>query len=48
VFDDDRYDQEDSIVFEWNPMWWGMSPERYCYNKMKLQRTILGEMERVG
>ncbi len=48
LFDDDRYDQEDSIVFEWNPMWWGMGPERYCYNKMKLQRTILGEMERVG
>lgn len=46
LFADDSYDEKDSIVFNWEPMWWGMGPERYCYNRSSLQKTILGEMER--
>ena len=45
LFDDDRYDEEDNIAFNWDPMWWGMGAERYCYNRTKLQETILKQME---
>ena len=48
LFADDRYDKEDSIVFDWSPMWWGMGPERFSYTRMKLQKTILKEMESTG
>ena len=41
LFADDRYDEEDSIVFDWNPIWWGIGAERYSYNRTKLQETIL-------
>lgn len=48
LFADDRYDQEDSIVFDWSPMWWGMGPERFSYTRMKLQETIHKQMEQNG
>jgi hypothetical protein len=46
LFADDRFDQEDSIVFDWNPMFWGMGPEKFGYTRKSLQQAILDEMER--
>ena len=48
LFADDHYDEEDSIVFDWNPMWWGMGPEKYSYNRSKLQETVLTQMGQNG
>ncbi|KAL8837436.1 MAG: hypothetical protein Q9170_002520 [Blastenia crenularia] len=48
LFDDDRYNKKDIIVFDWNPMFWGMGPERYSYNRTTLQKTILNQMEHSG
>ena len=46
LFAEDRYDKEDSIVFEWNPMFWGLGPEKFSYTKTKLQEIIYKQMER--
>ena len=48
LFDDDHFEEKDSIVFDWSPMWWGMGPEQYNYTRTKLQETILGQMEASG
>lgn len=48
LFNDDRYDKEDSLVFDWNPIFWGMGPERFCYDRKSLQKAILSEMELEG
>lgn len=48
LFNDDSFDQPDSIVFDWNPLFFGMGPERYSYNRSTLQQAILKEMEREG
>ncbi|KKO97879.1 hypothetical protein THAR02_10015 [Trichoderma harzianum] len=37
LFDDDKYEQPDSLVFNWNPVYWGFGPERYSYNRSTLQ-----------
>ncbi|KAF2637715.1 hypothetical protein P280DRAFT_492136 [Massarina eburnea CBS 473.64] len=46
LFADDRFDKEDSIVFDWNPIFWGMGPEKYSYTRLSLQDAIVQEMER--
>ncbi|KAJ6541708.1 hypothetical protein B0H19DRAFT_322123 [Mycena capillaripes] len=46
LFDDDKYDAPDALVFEWKPIFWGMGPERFSYTRTTLQETILKEMER--
>ena len=46
LFNDKRYDEKDSIVFDWNPLFFGMGAERYTYDRMTLQETILKEMGR--
>ncbi len=46
LFDDDEFEKEDSLVFNWNPMFWGMGPERFTYNTKSLQDAIMTEMER--
>ncbi|KAF7337799.1 Ldi domain-containing protein [Mycena sanguinolenta] len=46
LFDDDKYDAPDALVFNWNPVYWGMGPERFSYNRTTLQAAILKEMER--
>jgi hypothetical protein len=46
LFNDDSYDKEGGIVFNWNPLFWGMGPESYCYTRSTLQDAILKEMER--
>ena len=48
LFDDDHYDEKDSIVFHWNPIFWGMGPEKYSYTRKTLQATILEQMEQSG
>lgn len=46
LFNDDNFDQPESIVFDWNPLFFGMGRERYTYTRATLQETILKEMER--
>lgn len=48
LFDDDEYEKPDSIVFNWNPLFFGFGPEKYCYDNRKLQGVILKEMEKNG
>ncbi|KAL8951149.1 MAG: hypothetical protein Q9222_002856 [Ikaeria aurantiellina] len=48
LFADDHYDEPDSIVFDWNPLFWGMGSEQYSYTRSTLQNTILKEMEKSG
>ncbi|KAL6790330.1 hypothetical protein GGI42DRAFT_347079 [Trichoderma sp. SZMC 28013] len=48
LFDDDKYEQHDSLVFDWNPVYWGFGPERYSYNRATLQEAIIKEMEANG
>lgn len=46
LFNDDSFDRSDAIVFDWNPLFWGMGPERFSYTRSTLQEAILKEMER--
>ena len=46
LFHDYRYDEKDSILFDWNPLFYGMGRETYSYTRSSLQRAILEEMER--
>lgn len=46
LFGDNHFDQTDSIVFNWNPMFWGFGPEKFSYTRSKLQEAIIKEMER--
>lgn len=45
LFDDDVYEKDESLVFNWNPLFTGLGPERYAYNVSKLQDVILRQME---
>jgi hypothetical protein len=45
LFNDDRYDQPDALVFNWNPIFWGMGPAHFSYTTKSLQKAILDEME---
>lgn len=47
LFDDDEFEKEGSLVFEWKPAFWGMEgPQKFVYDTLKLQDAILQEMER--
>ncbi|KAK2783107.1 Oligosaccharide translocation protein rft1 [Onygenales sp. PD_12] len=46
LFDDDEFEREGSLVFDWAPLFWGMGHEKYVYNNGSLQKAILNEMER--
>jgi len=46
LFNDDKYDREDALVFNWNPIFWGMGPEKFVYSRSTLQEAIVEEMER--
>ncbi|KAK7063657.1 Ldi domain-containing protein [Favolaschia claudopus] len=46
LFDDDKYDEPDSFVFNWEPLFWGMGSERFSYNRTSLQKAIMDEFER--
>jgi hypothetical protein len=48
LFDDDEFEKPGSLVFQWNPLFWGMGPETFTYHNRSLQKAILAEMERNG
>ncbi|KAL9487933.1 hypothetical protein ACSS6W_000210 [Trichoderma asperelloides] len=48
LYDDERYEQDDSLVFNWNPVYWGFGAESFSYNRATLQEAILKEMEANG
>ncbi|KAH8820731.1 hypothetical protein F5884DRAFT_866626 [Xylogone sp. PMI_703] len=48
LFDDHEFENEDSIVFHWNPVFYGMGPESFKYSRKSLQQAIIGEMERTS
>lgn len=48
LFDDDEFEKEGSLMFEWDPLFWGMGPEFFSYDNGSLQKAILKEMERGG
>jgi hypothetical protein len=48
LFDDDEFEQQNSIVFHWNPLFFGLGPETFSYDRKSLQETILRGMERNG
>lgn len=45
LFDDDEFEQPESLVFDWNPIFWG-ERQRFAYDNRSLQKAILAEMER--
>jgi hypothetical protein len=45
LFDDHRYNEPDGIVLDWNPLFWGMGPEKFTYTRTSLQDVILKQME---
>lgn len=48
LFDDDEFEKKDSMAFNWNPLFFGLGPERFTYDTASLQKAILAEMERNG
>ncbi|TVY82804.1 Linalool dehydratase/isomerase [Lachnellula suecica] len=46
LFQDDEFEKPGSIVFNWNPLFWGLGPETFTYDNRSLQKAILAEMER--
>lgn len=48
LFNDTRYDHEGALSFHWSPVFWGMGPETFSYNRKSLQTAILSEFEREG
>ncbi|KAF2149458.1 hypothetical protein K461DRAFT_260931 [Myriangium duriaei CBS 260.36] len=45
LFDDDTFEREDSIVFRWNPLFWGLGSQDYRYDNRSLAAVILRQME---
>ncbi|KEF59604.1 uncharacterized protein A1O9_04450 [Exophiala aquamarina CBS 119918] len=48
LFDDDEFEKPGSIVFDWNPLCWGLGPEKFTYSNPELQKIIVAEMEKNG
>lgn len=48
LFDDDEFERPNSIVFDWDPRWWGLGPRKFHYSISTLQNIILTEMEQNG
>lgn len=48
LFDDDEFEKEGSLVFNWNPLFYGLGSETFTYDTQSLQDAILREMERNG
>lgn len=46
LFNDDKYNVDGALTFNWNPIFWGMGPEMFSYDRQPLQAAILKEMER--
>ncbi|KAK5722848.1 hypothetical protein LTR17_014234 [Elasticomyces elasticus] len=48
LFDDDEFEKEGSMVFNWDPLFFGLGPETFSYSTATLQEAIEKEMERNG
>lgn len=48
LFDSDRYEAPGALTFDWNPMFFGLGPERFPYSRATLQEAILDDMARTG
>lgn len=48
LFDSDDYEKEGSLTFNWNPIFWGLGPEKFEYSRKSIQDVILKEMEKNG
>ncbi|KAK5714301.1 hypothetical protein LTR17_017232 [Elasticomyces elasticus] len=48
LFDDSEFEKEGSMVFNWDPLFFGLGPETFCYSTGTLQTAIEKEMERCG
>lgn len=46
LFNDDKYNQEGALTFNWSPIFWGMGSEKFSSTRESLQKAILAEMER--
>ena len=48
LFDDDEFEKPESLVFNWNPIFFGFGPEIFTYDNRSLQKAVTDEMERNG
>lgn len=48
LFDDDRYDTPGALTFEWNPLFQGLAPESYSYQRSSLGEAIYWQMVENG
>lgn len=48
LFDDDEFEKPGSLTFKWEPMLWGLGPQRFEYDNGALQDIIVAEMEQNG
>ena len=48
LFDDDEFEKEGSLKFDWNPLFWGMGREVFEYDNRSLQEVIFKQMEENG
>lgn len=48
LFDDDEFERPGSLEFLWNPLFFGMGPEKFSYDAGSLQDAIVKEMEGNG
>lgn len=48
LYDSDAYDAPGALAFEWNPLFFGMGPETFRYDRASLQKAIVEEMGRSG
>lgn len=45
LFDDAEFEQEGSLTFRWEPLFWGLGREDFAYDNRSLQRVIFQQME---
>ncbi|KAL2835927.1 hypothetical protein BJY01DRAFT_238490 [Aspergillus pseudoustus] len=48
LFNDGEFEKPGSLSFHWDPLFWGMGPETFEYDRESLQSAIIAEMERNG
>ncbi|POS74368.1 hypothetical protein DHEL01_v207233 [Diaporthe helianthi] len=48
LFDDDKYDEEGALTFDWDPVFFGLGPEKFPHSRNTLQQTIISQLEKSG
>ena len=48
LFDDNEFEKPGSLTFKWEPMFWGLGPQKFEYDNGSLQEIIIKEMEQNG